>query len=30
MDEAMTHIRRVLDRDNSVDKLLGDLVGTGL
>lgn len=30
MEEAMAHVRRVLNSDTSVDELLGDLVGAGL
>ena len=30
MEEAMEHIHRVLDRDNRVDQLLGELLGSGL
>lgn len=30
IDEAMDHIHGVLDRENEVDRLLGDLVGTSL
>ena len=30
MEEAMNHIRRVLNRDNKVDELLGELLGAGL
>ena len=30
LDEAMERIHQILDRDNKVDELLGELVGTGL
>lgn len=30
MAEVMDHVHRVLDRENKVDRLLGDLVGAGL
>lgn len=30
IEEAMEHIHQILDRDNKVNELLGELVGTGL
>jgi DNA processing protein len=28
-DEVMEHVRRVLDRESKVDRLLGDILATG-